>query len=624
MKAGLEVHQQLATSKLFCACPAELSEEVLGSFSRTLRASGGESRAVDAAAALQASRGFVYRYEVVPPSCHVEMDEEPPHALDPAALEAALLLALLVDARPVDEVEIMRKIVVDGSTTSGFQRTALIATGGHIEVRGRSHRIDSICLEEDAARRVGDSAEGITYRLDRLGIPLIEVATGPDITSGTEAREVAEEIGSLLRATSRVRRGIGTIREDLNVSTEGGRRIEIKGVQELRKIHEYVDHEVERQRVLLRVRDELVRRGASVPDDAPRDVTEVFRETEFGPMAEVRRAGGVALALPLLRFRGLLASPAGTEERLGRELASQARAVGLGGLLHSDELPGHGIDEPLLRELRTALGSGETDAFVLVAAPHREGATRALLRVAARARAAIEGIPEETRDPLPDGRTRYSRPLPGRDRMYPETDVPPVSVSAELIARLRADLPERPSVRRERLAQQYSLPVDMIRHLEGSGDLEEFEALVQRGHPASLATRLLTQDLPAALAGRSEPAPFSLDTLDAVLSGAARGRFAKEGIPAVLSALAGGAPTIEVALERAGLAKAPTEDLDAIVDRVVRRNARLIQERGDAALSPLMGDVMREVRGRRDGKEVADSLRRAILRLQGEHSPSTS
>ena len=616
MKAGLEVHQQLATGKLFCACPAELSEEVSLTFVRSLRAAGGESRAVDAAAALQASRGFRYRYEVVPPSCHVEMDEEPPHPLDPAALEAALLLALLVDARPVDEVEVMRKIVVDGSTTSGFQRTALIATGGHIEVNGRTHRIDSICLEEDAARRMGDSPEGVTYRLDRLGIPLIEVATGPDITSGPEARAVAEEIGALLRATGRVRRGIGTIREDLNVSTEGGRRIEIKGVQELRKIQEYVDREVDRQRVLLGVRDELVRRGASVPDDPPREITDLFATTEYGPMAETRRKGGVALALLLRGFHGLLASPAGTEERLGRELASYARAVGLGGLLHSDELPGHGIDDRLLGTIRTALGAGELDAFVMVAAPTREKARSALERVATRARAAIEGIPEETRDPLPDGRTRYSRPLPGRDRMYPETDVPPVEVPAAWLQRLASDLPERPVERRERLAREYALPGEIVRQLTGTEALEEFEALVQRGHAAGLVARLLTQEVPGVLADHPKAAPFSLDTLDAVLAGAASGRYAKEGIPAVLQALAAGAASVDAAVDRAGFSAPPAEELEAVVDRVVQANALMIQERGEAALSPLMGDVMREVRGKRDGREVAESLRRAIARLR--------
>jgi glutamyl-tRNA(Gln) amidotransferase subunit E len=623
MKAGLEVHQQLATGKLFCACPAELSEEVLGSFVRRQRASSGENRTVDAAAALQASRGYRYRYEVVPSSCHVDMDEEPPHPLDPAAFEAALLFALLVDARPVDEVQVMRKIVVDGSTTSGFQRTALIATGGTLEVSGRIHRIETVCLEEDAARRLGESAEGIDYRLDRLGIPLIEVATAPDIASGAEAREVAQEIGALLRATGRVRRGIGTIREDLNVSTEGGRRIEIKGVQELRRIQEYVDGEVDRQRVLLHVRDELRHRGASVPEGPGRDVSDLVKDIRFGPLAEVGRAGAVALAARLTGFRGLLASPAGTEERLGREMAAHARAVGLGGLLHSDELPGHGVDEAHVAALRRALDAGDQDGFVLLVAPDRSRAESALARVLGRANAGLEGIPEETRDPLPDGHTRFSRPLPGRDRMYPETDVPPVPVPASTLERLRADLPERPTVRRERLARTYSLAPELIRQLDSSENLDEFEALVQRGQSAGAVARLLTQDLPTALAGRPDASPISLDALDAVLTASASGRFSKEGIPAVLGALVEGAPSVEEAVHRVGLAAPASETLDAVVDRVVRANLSMVQERGEAALSPLMGDVMREVRGRRDGREVADALRRAIERVRaGSAAPS--
>ncbi|MFI5413972.1 MAG: Glu-tRNA(Gln) amidotransferase GatDE subunit E, partial [Candidatus Lutacidiplasmatales archaeon] len=238
MKAGLEVHQQLAVGKLFCACPAELTETVTDAFARSLRASGGESGTVDVAAALQASRGLLYRYEAGPSSCLVEMDEEPPHPLNEEALDTALTLALLLHAHPVDEVEVMRKIVVDGSNTTGFQRTALIAVDGELELGGRRYSIPTICLEEDAARKIRESPGEVTYRLDRLGIPLVEVATGPEIVSGQEAREVAEEIGALLRATKRVRRGIGTIREDVNVSIEGGHRIEVKGVQELRMIQE--------------------------------------------------------------------------------------------------------------------------------------------------------------------------------------------------------------------------------------------------------------------------------------------------------------------------------------------------------------------------------------------------
>ncbi len=411
-------------------------------------------------------------------------------------------------------------------------------------------------------------------------------------------------------------RGIGTIREDVNVSTEGGRRIEIKGVQELRKIQEYVDREVDRQGLLLTLRDELVGHGAAVPSGPSRDVSELFREVRSGLVSEVRRSGAVVLALPLPGFAGRLRSPPGTEERLGRELAGQARAAGLGGLLHSDELPGHGVDDSLVRELRQALSLTDADAFVLVVAPSRERAEAAMIRIRARALAALEGVPEETRDPLPDGSTRYSRPLPGRDRMYPETDVPPIPISAERLELLRRSLPERPSVRRERLTREHSLPREVVRQLEGLEEVEEFEALVHRGHAPGTVARLLTQDAPAARLATPAAAPFSLDLLDSVLAGAASGRFAKEGIPAVLAALAAGSPSVESAVERAGLSAGPVEDLEGIVDRIVRANADLVRDRGEAALSPLMGDVMREVRGRRDGKEVADALRRSIARLR--------
>jgi glutamyl-tRNA(Gln) amidotransferase subunit E len=620
VKAGLEVHQQLSTGKLFCACPAELSEEVFGSFARRLRAASGENLEVDAATAFQASRGLLYRYEVGPDNCLVEMDEEPPHPLNAAALDTALSFALLVNARPVDEILVMRKIVVDGSNTSGFQRTALIATGGEIEVAGRRISIATICLEEDAARKVREGGGAVVYRLDRLGIPLIEVATGPDITSGAQAREVAQEIGALLRATRRVRRGIGSIREDVNVSVEGGRRIEIKGVQELGKIQEYVDIEVARQGLLLAVRDELKGRRAKAPDRAPSDVTALFRGIPSGPLAEVDRHGALVLGLGLPGFAGTLRSQGASEERLGRELADQVRAIGLRGLIHSDELPAYGIDEAARDEVRRRLELTESDAFVLVVDRSRDRAVAALRRVAERAKLALEGVPAETRDPLPDGHTRYSRPLPGRDRMYPETDIPPIPVTTEVLARLARDLPERPAALRSRLEREHQLTAEVVRQIVYSDDEEMFEELTRRGHAAPLVVRLLLQDLPAATGGPRDGPRFvpTLTVLDAVLTGVESGRFAKEGIPTILGALANGAPDVESALERAGLSGFTSGNLDALVERVVRANAAMVRERGEEAFSPLMGDVMREVRGRRDGKEVAESLRRAISRLRAE------
>ncbi len=624
MKAGLEVHQQLSLSKLFCACPSELSEEVLGTVVRRLRPAGGEDRAIDAAAAFQASRELRYRYEVVPSSCLVELDEEPPHPLNPAALDTALALALLLNARPVDEITVMRKIVVDGSNTSGFQRTALVATDGHLDVDGRRISILSVCLEEDAARKVRESGEEVTYRLDRLGIPLVEIATGPEISTGREARAVAQEIGALLRATRRVRRGIGTIREDLNVSADGGHRIEIKGVQELNKIQEYVDREVARQRLLLEIRDELARRSAPPPDGRPVDLTGLVDDITSGPLAGAGKGSTVVLALALPGFDGLLRSPAGTEERLGRELADQARALGVRGLLHSDELPAHGITEERVREIRARLMLGAGDAFVLVSERSRDRAELVLRRVAQRANAARSGVPGETRDPLADGRSRYSRPLPGRDRMYPETDIPPIPIGRDRIRSVERSLPERPEARRARLAREHGLDPEVVRQIVYSEDEEPFEELTAHGHAPALVARLLLHELPSVTRPEGS-GPFALEpvTLDALLTAVESGRFAKEGIPAVLSALAAGAPDLDTAVERSGLSGFRAEELAALVDRVVRANEELVRRRGKEAFSALMGDVMREVRGRRDGKEVADALRAAIARIADGEAPPT-
>ena len=614
MKAGLEVHQQLATGKLFCACPADLSEEVRGTVLRRLRATGGENHAVDPAAAFQASRELSYRYEVVPSSCLVELDEEPPKGISPAAVEVTLTMAQLLHARVLDEIEVMRKIVVDGSNTAGFQRTALVAVDGYLEVDGRRISVPTICLEEDAARKTGESAGEVTYRLDRLGIPLVEIATGPEITSGAEARAVAEEIGVLLRTTGRVRRGIGTIREDVNISIEGGARVEIKGVQELRLLQRYAELEERRQRFLLALREKLRAHGASPPASTPVDAAAALPREGKGFLLEAARKGHPVRALLLPGFAGLLKEIDASGERLGRELADYARAAGLRGLIHSDELPNYGLGERDVESLRQRLGASASDAFVLVTAPDVATADRALAGVAERARAALVGVPGETRDPLPDGRTRYSRPLPGRDRMYPETDVPPVRVDPSHLAELAAHLPPRPEVIRDQLVREYKVNPEVARQLQRSGQVELFSALVAAGHPVAIVARLLTQDLAAAEAGLESVPELPHATYSAILSSVAEGTIAKEGTGPVLAALLRGSATVAEAIETAGLARGSLEDLDTLVERVVQANATLVSERGSEAFSPLMGDLMREVRGRRDGQEVAAALRRALAK----------
>ncbi|MCI4344459.1 MAG: Glu-tRNA(Gln) amidotransferase subunit GatE [Thermoplasmata archaeon] len=622
MKAGLEVHQQLSTTKLFCPCPAELSETVLGSFRRTLRATGGEENLVDAAAAFQASRGLVFRYETVPSSCLVDLDEEPPRPINPEALDVALTVAMMLDARLLDEVEVMRKIVVDGSNTTGFQRTALVAVDGSIEVRGRRYTIDTVALEEDAARRMdGDGAE-VGFRLDRLGVPLVEIATAPEITNGAEARAVAEEIGAVLRSTHRVRRGIGTIREDLNVSTQGGSRVEIKGVQQLRLIERYADSEEARQRWLLEVAQQLRGRRAVPPAGPGVPLTKLVEEVTDGPLRNAGRGTVVGLLLP--GFGGLLRSRTPEGPRLGRELADHARSAGVRGILHSDELPGHGVSAELLERVRQELHAGTEDAIVLVAGAHPARIARAVERIVERARVALEGVPAETRDPLPDGSTRYSRPLAGRNRMYPETDVPPTIIDPERRERLRAALPERPAETRRRLATEYALADEVADHLLRLGEVGRFESLVHGGRTAGNVARLLTQELPAAAARRGPDGPDDVpeERLAALLTIVESGEVAKEAIPPLLDDLLAGAASVSEAAKRRGLVSVTLEELDRMAAQVVSSNLELVRSKGPGAFSPLMGDLMKQVRGRRDGQEVAAALRRRLAEVPPEAGSS--
>ncbi|MBL7055417.1 Glu-tRNA(Gln) amidotransferase subunit GatE [Candidatus Woesearchaeota archaeon] len=248
-KCGLEIHQQLEGKKLFCSCPTiNSSRESDVKFERKLRAVAGEQGQVDVAASheMQKSRKFVYEANSED-TCLVEYDEEPPKQLNRAALETALKISLLLNATPVDEIQFMRKTVVDGSNVSGFQRTALIALDGNIETSLGTVRISTICLEEEAAQKLESKKDYVKYKLDRLGIPLIEIATDVDIKNAEHAKEAASKIGMILRSVDNVKRGLGTIRQDVNVSIEQGERVEIKGFQDLKSIPKVIDYEVNRQ-----------------------------------------------------------------------------------------------------------------------------------------------------------------------------------------------------------------------------------------------------------------------------------------------------------------------------------------------------------------------------------------
>ena len=615
LTCGIEIHQQLDTKKLFCSCDSHLTEEGHGSCYRRLRPTTSEMGEIDRAALAQFQRNLGYRYQSAPGvSCLVELDEEPPHETNADALATTLTFSEMMKARVVDEIHFMRKIVVDGSNTSGFQRTALISMNGSVNVNGRDISILSICLEEDACRKVETTDAEITYRLDRLGIPLIEVATGPDMHDPEEVMEVALRIGTLLRATKRVKRGIGTIREDLNISVPGGARIEINGVQELRLLPLYVQNEMNRQNMLIRIKGILNDRGVKDAAFEPVDVTDIFKDCESKVIKGALNDKGKVIAVRLPGFKGVMNGDSG-KLRLGAEMAQRARTKGVKGIFHSDELPNYGIEQSYVDKLRDFLGmNGEFDAFVMCAAKEKM-AIDALEMAVARANEAMVGVPEETRDPLPDGTSKYSRPLPGAARMYPETDVPPINISRQRMEDVRNNLPELPEEIEARLVKQYGINAQQANQLVRQDHTDMFEALCQIDGMASIAATTLLNTYGELETAGIDTSAFDEERMLALFRMLAESKFAKEALPAILREMGTSGCDAAAAVKKLGLESVDESEAIAIISKIVNERADFVREKGMGAVGGLMGPVMGALRGKLDGKRANEILMAEIKKL---------
>ncbi|ANF23117.1 Glu-tRNA(Gln) amidotransferase subunit GatE [Thermococcus piezophilus] len=616
LKVGLEIHRQLDTKKLFSPVPSELSDEVEFAFQRRLRPTISELGEIDLAALEEFKKGRTYIYEGSYELADlVYIDEEPPHMPDEEALRVALQIGYLLNATPVDEVHFMRKIVIDGSNVSGFQRTAIIAMNGKVETPWGTVGIPTVCLEEDACRIVERREKEVIYRLDRLGIPLVEISTTPDIHHPEQAKVVAKFIGDALRATRKVKRGLGTIRQDLNISIKGGARVEIKGVQELDMIPLIIEREIERQLRLLEIRDELRKRGVR-PEDIKEefyDVMEIFENTPSKIIARTIKTGGKVLAIKLPRFRGLIGKEIQPGRRLGTEMADRAKKY-VRGIFHIDELPNYGITELEVNAVIEKLGLGEEDAFVLVAA-EEETAKNALREVIQRAREAIEGVPEETRRALPDGNTQYMRPLPGKARMYPETDIPPILITKEMKEEILANLPELPQERVERYVKEYKIDKSLAETLVNDERDELFEELIEMGVKPSLAASTLV----VVLKGLKKEAPIENITDEHIKEAFElylAGKIAKEAFEDIFKELAlNPEKTAKQVAEEKGLTLLSEEEVERIIDEIVQQNIEVIKAKGIGAMGMLMGRAMAKLRGRADGKLVSTLVKKKIQEL---------
>jgi glutamyl-tRNA(Gln) amidotransferase subunit E len=601
LKAGIEIHQQLDTAeKLFCHCPTTLqkTEEHTGEFFRYLHATVSEMGEIDRAAAEEMMDRRQFHYLTYPTTCLVENDEEPPAPMNREALGIALQVAKTFAMHPVEQVHTMRKLVIDGSNTSGFQRTALICVGGALPNGGE---VETICLEEEAAQRV----EGDTFSLDRLGIPLVEITTSPCMHTPEDVQTTAEYIGMVLRSTGKVKRGLGTIRQDINVSIRDGARVEIKGVQELDLIAEVVRREVQRQTELLAIRDELRARHASVGEESY-DVTALFAETK----SSILKKAKAIRAFVLHGFAGLVGREVQPGRRLGSEISDYVKKCGLGGLFHTDELPAYGVTAEEVARLREHLGVADEDAVILVSGS-KEKTACGVKQAQHRARLALVGVPEETRKMLEEGSTAYMRPLPGAARMYPETDVVPVTITDALWDEVR--VPELLCDLARRFESELGLDPAVAHQVAYSENLPLFRAAIRAGVKPNLAARTILATLKELSRDGVAVEKVSDDDVLAVLLAVEKDRIAKEAIPEIFTAIAGGDAAAKAIESHAG--GISDEELTAIVRKIVAERMEFVTEKGMRALGPLMGVVMEEARGKVDGKKVSEVLRSEISRV---------
>jgi glutamyl-tRNA(Gln) amidotransferase subunit E len=491
---GLEIHQRLATSeKLFCSCPANADEGELidAKVTRYQRAVAGELGQIDVSAEFEESKNkrFVYNVERKN-SCLVELDEEPPHRMNGDALLVALSYAEAMQMRFVDEIQTMRKEVVDGSNPSAFQRTAIVGINGKITVDGHEIDMPIISLEEESAGIVSNAEGEAVYDLTRLGIPLVEIDTGPYIPTPEIAKGVALYIGTMLRVSGRVQRGIGSIRQDVNVSIKGGARVEIKGLQELDTLDKFIENEIVRQQRLIEIKGELLKMEATVSH--PKEVTDVFKATQARIIRAQLDKGGAVFAFGLERFKGILGREINPDRRLGSEISDYAKMAGVSGIIHSDEdIPWYGITKEEEAQLRKELCMDEEASFVIVAGG-KEQAKKAAKFAMGRALHAMTGVPLETRGTLSTEKftTRFLRPLPGGARMYPETDTKPTPVTKEMVDKA---LRMAPNVEKERNSLVKLLSdAQLAERLLLSPKLALFKALSKECDP-KLAANILLQ-----------------------------------------------------------------------------------------------------------------------------------
>lgn len=616
LKVGLEIHQQLASkNKLFCDCKIIESNEYDFTFKRNLRPTQSEMGSYDQAALFESKKIKTVKYQSSKnANCLIESDEEPPRTVNNEALELVLTISLALNCTIEDELHIMRKIVIDGSNTTGFQRTILVGRNGFLEVEGIRVGIQSVCLEEDAARIINEDKkedENKAYSLDRLGIPLIEIALEPISNSPIFVTNVAQTVGRLLRSTKKVTRGLGSIRQDVNISTENGPVVEVKGVQQLSQLPLVIEYERKRQDALNQIANELKKRDIDESSfiDNVTDVTQLLSKSSSKVVKKILTGDSRFTAFVLRRFKGILSFEPYPGIRLGKELGDLVKVYGIGGIFHSDELPNYGITTGDVESISDVLRMDKNDAFVLIGGPTKSLNT-VLLELFTRIKKGFSGIVPETRSARLDGVTVFSRPKPGSSRMYPETDIPYISIDEGKLKQLSQDTPQPWNEIIDQICKKYNINKTLAENIFDSKYFSLFEKIVSHTSTSpSFVISKLTEDLVSMEREGYDSSILSEDVLFYLFTELDNSRITKESIPLVIEKLLKNeSMDVDEIISSFGTESISEGYVDQTISKIIHENSNVISQKGLDSVGLLMGRCMEVLRGKIDGEKVNKKL----------------
>jgi len=620
LKVGLEIHQQLDThKKLFCKCRPVESDEYTEKFSRSLRTAKSELGELDPAALFEKAKSKKINYYAnSQSSCLVEKDDEPPHELDHDAKKISLLISSMLESKIFSEIHVMRKTVIDGSNTSGFQRTMLVSQGGNLKVNGKNVGVQAVCLEEDAAKLLKDEQNERNYSLDRLGIPLVEIALEPVSTKPSEVKEIALTLGRLLRATRMVKRGIGSIRQDVNISVMNSGVVEVKGVQQLDQLEKIIGYEAKRQHGLILIAEKLKKLSMTISNEDVFDITEVFKDCESKIIQNALKSKAKIKAIRIRNFSGMFSFEPYSGIRLGKEIGQLVRFFGIGGVFHSDELPNYGINDSDVDRVKKHLELADGDGFLIIAGEDSK-LDYAIDSIIKRIQDAANGVPAETRAVTQEGETVFLRPRPGASRMYPETDIPSISVIPEEIklARDTADATKSWDESIAEIQQKYSLNSQLSEQIFDSVYMELFEKICEnkKNSPNFVASILCSSITNLERKGfdctllKPEHIIESFELL-------ASGKIPKESLEIIFeNIMSGKSENVAIAMQNTDVSSMNEDELNGILDEIIQNNTELVKKLGENAVTTLMGIAMKQVRGKVSGQTVNVLLRKKISEL---------